>query len=127
MNTTLTLAALALRLSHKLLPSEPNVNDIVIFDSDSDFDSDSGPVSREDIVFVMNQTGEKIKVIVSSHAGTSETETTARLDPGRILKRKRKKGIVEAVFVYRLKYHSTDEFMDVPVLFQAKPGSLLTI
>jgi choline dehydrogenase-like flavoprotein len=116
-NTTLTLAALALRLSRKLLPSEPNINDIVIPNS----------TSHENTVFVMNQTGEKIKVIISNHVGASETDTATILKPGEILIRLRKKGIMEAVFVYRLKYHSADEFMDVPVLFKARPGSLLTI
>jgi len=108
-NTTLTLAALTLRLSRELLPSEPQF------------------ATSINGVYVMNQTGAKIKAFVSNYAGISGANNAEILGPGEILRGTRKNGTIEAVSVYRLKYNSVTEYVDVPVLFNAKPGSLLTV
>ena len=111
-NTSLTLAALALRLSRTvLLPPLPAVG------------------LANDKVYVVNQTGEKIRVFVSNCAGVASSvkNTEETLNPGQLATRDRKNGVSEAVFVYRLKYNSTTDFLDDPILLIANPGSILAI
>lgn len=111
-NTTLTLAALALRLSRDvLLPLVPETQ------------------ADDDTVYVMNQTGDTISVFVSNRAGVNPSVANKRetLKPGAIISPKRKYGIVEAAFVYRLKFQSTTEFVDDPVLFNAPPGKVTKV
>ena len=112
-NPTLTLAALALRLSRNvLLPRIPSI------------------ATAQDTVYVMNQTGENIQVFVSNRAGVTigdmEKEPEV-MGPGQVISRKRKIKVNESVFVYRLQYNSNDKFLEKPVLYLAEPGIVLPI
>lgn len=112
-NPTLTLAALALRLSRTILPRLPiSIKSIL-----------------NDTVYVMNQTGDKISALVSNVSGSSSTSVDKRetLEPGAIITRKRTAGTKEVAFVFRLKYNSTVDFVSDPVLFVASPGAVLAI
>ena len=120
-NPTLTLVALALRLSREILPRNP------IIDKD------------EDTIYVVNQSGERIKVRISNLSGAVLTEEEIAdnadggkiLDPGEILSRGRnvepKMPLDESVLVYSLQYNSKDEFLSNPVTYVASPGSLCII
>jgi choline dehydrogenase-like flavoprotein len=108
-NPTLTLAALALRLSRNvLLPRLPDT------------------AQAADTVYVMNQTGENIQVFVSNRAATS-TDVLEVLTPGELKSCPRKMDLPEAVFVYRLDYNSDDKYLSEPQLFVGHPGKILVI
>ncbi|KAF8307455.1 FAD/NAD(P)-binding domain-containing protein [Clavulina sp. PMI_390] len=109
-NTSLTLVALALRLSRKIHSPIPEIRTL-----------------DDDTVSVVNQTGDKIRVFVSNEAGVAGDNQEEILAPGADMSRKRKHGVTEATFVYRLKYKSTTEFVNDPVLYIAKPGKSLLI
>ena len=110
-NPTVTLAALALRLSRDIVPRIPYVTD------------------AQDTIYVMNQTGENIQVFVSNRASVTTTSETVpeTLGPGQIARRKRKVKVDESVLVYRLQFNSDCKFLDKPVLYLAEPGVVLTI
>lgn len=113
-NPTLTLAALALRLSRTtILPCNPVT------------------VQDDDTVYVMNQTGERIEVVVSNVANVPvqdpEKEGRQRMEPGDIIERKRKHDVVESVMVYTLDFNSNDTFVPEPNFYVAHPGQVLAI
>jgi len=122
-NPTPTLVALALRLSRTvLLPRTPVVD------------------WREDTIYVMNQSGEKIKIYVSNLTGAelSNAEITDNrnggkiLDPGDLITRDRSvpppyKTVEESVMVYSLQYNSQTEYLPRPVTYVASPGVICAI
>jgi hypothetical protein len=111
-NPTLTLAALALRLSRQeLLPRLPGITTTV------------------DTVYVVNQTGENIRVFVSNRAGVTSTskDVVETLTPGQLTTRDRKEKVPESVMVYRLDYNSDDKYLPEPQLYVANPGKILAI
>ena len=111
-NPTLTLAALALRLSRTILPRLPYVE------------------TCEDVVYLMNQTGETIQVFLSNRAGVAidpSEKVPQTLRPGQLISRNRKAKVSESAFVYRLQYNSEDKFVDKPLLYLAEPGTVLPI
>ncbi|KAI5989294.1 hypothetical protein EDD15DRAFT_1315096 [Pisolithus albus] len=115
-NPTLTLVALALRLSRFIHPRTPVLT------------------KDDDTVYVMNQTGDKVKVFVSNRAGVPETtEEIAEnvkgriLLPGEILSRKRSRTIDETAMVYQLDFNSKDNYQPRPVLYLASPGALCVV
>ncbi|KDR79154.1 hypothetical protein GALMADRAFT_208619 [Galerina marginata CBS 339.88] len=115
-NPTVTLVALALRLSRSILPRTPIT-----------------PQS-EDTVYVMNQIGDKIKVFVSNRAGVTLDQTEINdnvngkiLGPGESVSRKRSVGVDETVMVYRLDYNSNDVYLPQPELYSATPGTVCVI
>ncbi|KLO14876.1 FAD/NAD(P)-binding domain-containing protein [Schizopora paradoxa] len=115
-NPTLTLAALALRLSrNELLPREL-------------IHSSGGEIPRN-LVWVMNQTGENIKIFISNNAGAPLTSDDREmvLGPGDDTQRVRKEGFTESVAVYRLKYNSDSDFLAKPTFWTAKAGELTVI
>ena len=118
-NPTLTLVALALRLSRKIHRRTP------------------GPliVWRKDTIYVVNQSGEKIKVFVSNLTGavlSSEEIADNReggkiMEPGDIVIRDRQVqhingSVDESVMVYSLQYNSDKEYLPKPVTYVATPG-----
>ncbi|KLO19799.1 FAD/NAD(P)-binding domain-containing protein [Schizopora paradoxa] len=114
-NPTLTLAALALRLSREVLLPRKLVRSAGV---------------PEDTVWIMNQTGEKIKVFISNNANVKSTDDDKKatiLGPGVDAARMRKRGCTESVAVYRLKYNSDKEFLDNPTFWKAKAGELTII
>jgi hypothetical protein len=112
-NPTLTLAALALRLSRtRILPRLPIA------------------AKDDNCVYVMNQTGDRVQVFVSNIAGViiKESETKPELlEPGEYAVRKRKYGVQESVMVYKLDYNRNDVFVPEPTVYVARPGEILTI
>lgn len=115
-NPTLTLAAFALRLSRLLVPL-----DIV---TPQDVDT----------VYVVNRSGEYVKVWLSNRAGVTNTLTDPQnLAPGGSQSWKRENGVEEAIFVYRLdKSYDNDDpsdlhFLDVPELQVGFPGEVVSI
>jgi hypothetical protein len=110
-NPTLTLTALALRLSRtELLPEIAEI------------------ATSPDTVYVVNQTGENIQVWVSNRGGVpSATEDVEVLNAGVLVSRKRMVGVLESVFVYRLNYNSDDTYQHVPQLYVGTPGSILPV
>ncbi|ESK95382.1 hypothetical protein Moror_3820 [Moniliophthora roreri MCA 2997] len=116
-NPTLTLVALALRLSRTVILPRTPVTD-----------------SLADTVYVMNQTGDTIKVFVSNRAGVtlSQEEINDNKDgkvlrPGDIVARKRSVGVDETVMVYRLDYNSTDVYLPRPIPYIATPSQVCVI
>jgi len=115
-NPTLTLVALALRLSRAILPRTPFV------------------ASTENTIYVMNQTGDPIKVFVSNRAGVTltqeeidENKNGKVLGPGEKVARERSVGVDETVMVYRLDYNSRDVYLPRPVPYIATPGRVCII
>ena len=129
-NPSLTLVALALRLSREtLLSRTPTIN------------------LRADSIYVMNQSGENIKVFVSNLTGavlTSEEiadneEGGKILEPGDLICRGRRhvgreqqkpstiKPVVESVMVYCLQYDSQTEYIAKPVMYAATLGVICVI
>jgi len=82
-NPSLTLAALALRLSRTMVPR---------------LQSDPSP----HVVRVINHSGRRIKVFVSNSAAVGNENATVELGPGADKEFTRKAGHAEAVLVYRL-------------------------
>jgi choline dehydrogenase-like flavoprotein len=122
-NPTPTLVALALRLSRNtLLRRTPIIT------------------ARADMVYVMNQSGEKTKVFVSNLAGavlTSQEIADNRnggkiMEPGDLISRDRHveqpiRPVAESVMVYSLQYNSQTEFLQRPVTYVATLGVICTI
>ena len=118
-NPTPTLVAFALRLSRNtLLPRTPVI------------------AAREDTIYVMNQSGEKIKVFVSNLSGavlTSEEVADNKnggkiMEPGDLISRDRHPNAVdESVMVYSLQFNSQTEFLPKPVTYVATPGIICVI
>jgi hypothetical protein len=124
-NPTLTLAALALRLSRNELhprelskPSLPGLTDF----------GPGGEIPAE-MIWVMNQTGEKIKIFIANNAGAPVTgdDKEMELGPGDDTTRIRKRGITESVAVYRLKYNNETEYVPVPKFWKATAGEFTAI
>jgi len=114
-NPTLTLVALALRLSKTILNPIP-------------------PTPPDDTVCIMNQTGEPIKVYVSNRAGVTltdeeidENKECKILCPGEVVKRKRRGGVDESVMVYRLDYNTDTVYLPTPVPYIATPGRICVV
>ena len=121
-NPTPTLVALALRLSRNtLLRRTPFIE------------------TSEDTIYVMNQSGERIKVCVSNLSGAvlSSEEIADNnaggkiMEPGDLILRDRnvepKKPVDESVMVYSLQYNSQTEFLPNPVTYVATPGVICVI
>jgi len=120
-NPTLTLAALALRLSrNELLP-----RDLTLPSTSS---TPGGEIPRN-LVWIMNQTGENIKIFISNNAGALLTSDDKEmiLGPGDDTKRVRKDGFTESVAVYTLKYNSNADYLPKPTFWNAKAGELTVI
>jgi len=108
-NPTLTLAALSLRLSRETLMP------LVLPDASSLSDS---------YVYVVNHSGQKIRVFVGnrSRIDSSSQNQDLELGPGEYGQWKRKAGVTEAVYVFRLAFNSTTEFITDPE-FQTSTGA----
>ena len=122
-NPTLTLVALALRLSRETLLSRTPAIDL-----------------RADTIYVMNQSGENIKVFVSNFTGAVLTsqeiadnkEGGKILEPGDLISRERHveqpiKPVAESVMVYSLQYNSQTEYLPKPVTYVATLGVICAI
>ena len=120
-NPTPTLVAFALRLSRNtLLPRTP-----ILTASD-----------LENKIFVMNQSGERIKVFVSNHSGAVLTSDEIAdnkkggkiMEPGDLITRDRHpKAVDESVMVFTLQYNSQTEYLPKPVTYVAIPGVVCPI
>ena len=115
-NPTLTLVALALRLSRSIHPRVPDI----AHDTNS--------------VIVMNQLGESVKVFVSNRAGVQlskeevdDNKELKILRRGDIVTRKRISKVKETVMVYQLDYNSTTTYQPRPKLYVATPGFLCVL
>jgi choline dehydrogenase-like flavoprotein len=126
-NPTLTLVALALRLSRETLLSRTPAMDL-----------------KSDTIYVMNQSGENIKVFVSNLTGAVLTsqeiadnkEGGKVLEPGDVVSRSRcyveqqpitSKPVAESVMVYSLQYDSQTEYLAKPVMYLATLGVICVI
>jgi choline dehydrogenase-like flavoprotein len=122
-NPTPTLVALALRLSRKTLhPRLPNIT------------------LRVDSVYVINQSGENIKVFVSNLTGAvlsaeeiADNKNGGKiLEPGDLIQRGRNvvqpiKPVAESVMVYTLQFDSLTEYLSKPVTYVATLGVICVI
>jgi len=118
-NPTETLVAFALRLSRTtLLLRTPVIT------------------ASKDTIYVMNQSGEKIKVFVSNLSGAVLTNEEVAdnknggkiMEPGDLISRDRHPNAVdESVMVYSLRFNSQTEFLRKPVTYVATPGVICTI
>ena len=126
-NPTPTLVALALRLSRKtILERTPSIF-----------------IAIDYMIYVMNQSGEKIKVFISNLSGAELTDQEKEdnkkggkiLEPGDLITRNRHVGSgkavdktgVESVLVFSLQYNSQTEFLPNPVTYVAKFGAVCVI
>lgn len=110
-NPTLTLAALALRLSREtLLPW-------VLPDGSS---------AQDEYLYVMNHSGEKIKVYVSNRSQTdiSQEKVTTVLGPGDYEKWKRKPQFTEAVRVQRISWKNPERYFSAPEFWSGRAGTI---
>lgn len=120
-NPTLTLAALAIRLSRRLVPR------------------DGMTAQDDDTIRMVNHSGEPIRVWCSNRAqvDVSQEKDSCVIQPGRDFAWRRTKGIQEAIFVFRLDKRpaksldwsdtSKLSFVDVPELHVGFPGEVVTI
>jgi choline dehydrogenase-like flavoprotein len=115
-NPTLTLVALALRLSKTILSPTPTTPPDV------------------DTVYIMNQTGEPMKVFISNRGFVNLTDEEIDdnkeckvLGPGEVVERKRRRGVDESVMVYRLDYNTDTVYLPTPVPYIATPGRICAI
>ena len=125
-NPTPTLVALALRLSREtLLPRIPFT------------------IAKADEVYIMNQSGNKIKVFISNLTGATlnneEIEDNKNggkiMEPGDFLSRDRSNAqqpiesrpVAESVMVYSLQFNSDKEFLKKPVTVVATIGTICVI
>ena len=121
-NPTVTLAALALRLSRTVLLPRNIL-----------FGDGSTPVKPDpNVIYVVNHTGQTIKVWVSNKAGvqppSGEPTKDVKLGPGEFTKATRNAGTLESVAVYKLAFQSSGaEFVNTPELHVATPGVITSI
>ncbi|CAL1711608.1 unnamed protein product [Somion occarium] len=117
-NPTLTLAALALRLSRQILHPR-----LIIYSPSGNITTES---ADRDTVYVINQTGVKQKVFLGNRAGVYNDgkDGTAVLGPGDSESWKRRSGTAEALSVFKLRYNSPTEFSDSPSVILANPGRI---
>jgi choline dehydrogenase-like flavoprotein len=122
-NPTPTLIALALRLSRNtLLRRTPVI------------------AANEDTIYLMNQSGEKIKVFVSNLTGAVLTsqEIADNKNGGKIMEagdfisrdrcvQKPNKTVDESVMVYSLQLNSQTEYLPKPIIYVATPGVVCVI
>jgi len=122
-NPTPTLVALALRLSRERL--HPRIPKMTL---------------RFDAVYVMNQSGESIKVYISNLTGTDLSDDEVKdnkdggkvLKPGELINRGRNvdqpiKPVAESVMVYTLQFDSLDKYLPKPVTYVATLGTICII
>ena len=122
-NPSPTLVALALRLSRETLLSRTPAIDL-----------------KADAIYVMNQSGENIKVFVSNLTGAVLTsqeiadnkEGGKILEPGDLICRDRHveqpvKPVAESVMVYSLQFDSQTEYLAKPVTYVATLGVICAI
>ena len=121
-NPTSTLVALALRLSRNTL-----------------FFRTPPIAASEDTIYVMNQSGERIKVLVSNLSGAkwspqeiADNKNGGKvMEPGDILTRNRNVSpndtVDKSVMVYSLQYDSQTDYLPTPVTYVATPGLLCII
>ncbi|TFY79003.1 hypothetical protein EWM64_g5011 [Hericium alpestre] len=122
-NPTLTLAALALRLSREVLAPR-----LSLTTPDGDIISTQNGRIDPNTVYVVNHSGMKIRVFVGNRADVySTTDGDTELEPGEWTTRTRCAGTAEAVSVFRLAFNSLDEFLAEPELRVAHPGTILPI
>jgi len=123
-NPTLTLTALALRLSRESLM--PRLN--IITNDGNSLNPDNGNLDLA-TVYVVNHSGKPIKVWVSNRAtvSTSNEENNVILGPGAYQVWKRKKSTMESISVFRLKYNSQNAFVDMPELVVGRTGEITAI
>jgi len=104
-NPTLTLAALALRLSRTINPRNR-------FKAQSTSE-----------ICVVNSSGEIIRVWVSNLAGVERKYFKPEpVDPGGVFRTARTEGIQESVMVFRLDRHNKESFSSEPELYVGHPG-----
>ncbi|CEL54051.1 hypothetical protein RSOLAG1IB_06760 [Rhizoctonia solani AG-1 IB] len=112
-NPTLTLAALAIRLSRHL-----NKRLRVVVKGDT-------------YVHAVNQSGSKVKVFLSHHKPDEQSGSAEKaliLESGQDHYWERPKGVPQGLFIYRLDMASTEEkFLDRPVVLVAHPGKVTSI
>jgi choline dehydrogenase-like flavoprotein len=119
-NPTLTLAALALRLSRQILHPR-----------DSIFGVDGTVIIQDiDTVYVVNHKGRTVKVYCTNRAAVSNSpsvDDNVVLGPGEFASWKRKAGTVESISVFELAYLSKNTFLNEPWLMTAEPGKLTPV
>ncbi|OCH91040.1 FAD/NAD(P)-binding domain-containing protein [Obba rivulosa] len=123
-NPTITLAALALRISRRTL----HPRSIIITRDGQVHTEDSGTLDA-DCAYVVNHRGRAVKVWISNRAGVdiSSEENGVALGPGDLVKYKRTPGVTESVSVFDLQYLSRNEFLPEPELLPAQPGRITEI
>lgn len=114
-NPTLTLAALAMRLSRKLVERE------------------TMRTRKDDTINIVNHSGNTVEVLVSNRKGKQEYKHY-EMKTGDTLGWRRTKGCPECVFVFRIKpewkpRNASDKpvFSDIPEFLVGNPGELLVI
>ena len=113
-NPTLTLAALALRLSR----TELHRRDPFYHTSD---------VPDSDTVYVVNHSGRKIKIWLGNRGGAECDSEECVLVPGEMRTFARRAGVAEALSVFRLSGASNTVFSKDPETLSAPPGRLTAI
>ena len=116
-NPTATLAAFALRLSRTVLHPRN-----FLYNQDG-----SITVPDPDSVYVVNHTGQTIKVWIANKAGTTGPNRDTILEPGQFVAARRNRSIPESVSVYKLAFNSQSEFVSEPELYIANPGIVTPI
>ncbi|KAG8687898.1 hypothetical protein FRC11_006415 [Ceratobasidium sp. 423] len=114
-NPTLTLAALAIRLSRHL---HPRLNVTEKLDKDT--------------IYAVNHSGAKVKVFLSKHQSGQRpeaAETEVLLEPGQWRKWKRQAGVPQALLVYQLdrSKDANSVFLEKAIILEAHPGKVTTI
>ncbi|KAG8707825.1 hypothetical protein FRC11_007115 [Ceratobasidium sp. 423] len=114
-NPTLTLAALAIRLSRHL---HPRLNVTGKLDKDT--------------VYVVNHSGAKVKVFLSKHQSGKRPEAAEReilLEPGQWYTWTRQAGVPQALLVYQLDRSKGPKsvFLEKAIILEAHPGKVTTI
>jgi hypothetical protein len=118
-NPTLTLAALALRLSRKILHPRDSVIDV----------NGTVIIQDTDTVYVVNHKGRTVKVFCTNRAAVSNSgeDNNIVLGPGEFASWRRKAGIIESISVFELAYLSKNTFLNEPWLMTAEPGKLTPV
>jgi hypothetical protein len=118
-NPTLTLAALALRLSRQVLHPR-----------DSLLDVDGTVIIQDtDTVLIVNHKGRTVKVFCSNRAAVNNSgeDNNIVLGPGEFASWRREAGIIESISVFELAYLSKNTFLNEPWLMTAEPGELTPV